>query len=418
MKRNIISFIRKVTYYNQGKKKPMDNDALPIYRCKAKDTTYVASSNNIIRFTHQNETYYFKECRVHSDVYTYIKGVIDDYFNHICDYCDKDIIKRVIYDDIGKSPNFSKLRRINVYVENHYDAIKCNYNGWNVGNVGFPSLYNAYIEGKKTVVEFMEGYCSEFVGYVRNEIYAYDLNNYVKIGNYQVFRPSISIATKKLGNLLGLDDMIPECWYIQLDIDGNRKVGLVTKECKGVCPLNLTQEEKLNISTTFQKEINRMNYFDAVCFQRDHKEENYFVDFNEERQVNRVIALDNDSPMAFFPIPKLAFSTCVLCSPICRGLKPNRPYVDKDFYQMVKRLKISEVFQCVKSELPLAQRVCIAYRVCVLKKVLSRVEVLDDEEWSIATINNELNGEFGKTYLKHYIECNETQLIAEIMGVN
>lgn len=417
MKREIIDFIRKVTYCNIGRKKCINENALPVLSCKKEDISYIASSNNIVRFSFEGQIYYFKECRIHSDIHSYVKEVLNDYFENVCSYVKGTLIKQYIENDLKNSANFRRLKKINEYVEDHYGVIKGKYKGWNVGEIGFPSLFEAYLKGKLEVIEFMDNYGSDFVSYIRNEIYAFDLNNYVKTGYYQTFRTSISIATKKLATLFGLEDMVPDSWYIKLMVDEISKIGIVTKKCEGICPLDLPKEKKLDFTYNFQKELLRMNYFDAVCFQRDHKEENYFVDFNEEGKVDQVIALDNDSPMTFFPLPKLSFTTSVFCSPVCYGTKPNRPYIDKDFYEKVMAMQAGKVFHTAKEELPVVQRLCVILRFQSLKKIASRTEVLKDKEWSAKTIDKEISGEYGKTYLKHYIECDEKQLISEIMGV-
>lgn len=417
MKRAIINSIRKITYGKLGRKCFINKNTLPVYRCKKMDMTYIASSNNIIKFSYQDEVYFFKECRVHNDFFSYINIVIDDYFNNVCCFEKKEKIKNYIKKDLEKRDNFKKLRKINNYVEKHYETIKCEYTGWNIGDVGFKSLFKAYSQGDMAVIQFMNENCAEFVAYIRNEVYAYDLNNYVKKGNYQTYRPSISIATKKLATIFGLDYMVPASWYIRLVCEEFDKIGIVTRECAGICPLELSEKEKLNISPIFQQELNRMNYFDAVCFQRDHKEENYFVEIDNNGKINQVIALDNDSPMTFFPIPKLSFSTSVLCTPVCYGKKPNRPYIDEEFYNILMRIKMRKLYSCVKMEIPFVQRLCMVIRFSTLKKVMVRIQVLNKDEWSVETIHKEISGEYGKTYLKHYIECDENQLIAEIMGV-
>jgi len=226
----------------------------------------------------------------------------------------------------------------------------------------------------------------------------------------------MSVATKKLADLFELDDMFPNCWFAVLCYDGIERVGIVTKECNGICPTDMSLEEKQHISPIFQKELNRLNYFDAICFQRDHKQNNYFVDFNADNEICRVIALDNDSPMTFFPMPILSFPIGVHSSSICHGMKPNRPYVDRCFFDIIKQTTPNRVFHWLESELPFAQRLCMTIRFCWLKSVISKVQVLNDVEWSNNTIQVEISGKYGQTYLKHYLECDENQLIEEIMG--
>lgn len=394
---------------------------VPLVICEKRDINYISSSNNIIVYEQDNKQYFFKECRKHTKFKNYINIILNDYFENIS-YCSKaNYLKNIIENDLIDKYNLKKFYFLNMYCEQNYDIIK-KYTGWDTSAIGLPSLF-VLMKSDKLVYSFMYVEFPEFIKYFRNEIDAYHLNYYIKKDCYQTYRSSLSIATKKMADLLSISEMVPDIWYSRLKIgDGPEKFGSVMEKVHGICPLELNMEEKQKITSNFQRQLIIMNLFDIICFQRDHKEENYFVIKNKFGYVDDLCAFDNDSPMTFYPLPIINFDTCIRCSSIVSGFKLNRPYMDKKFAYSVVNLSFDKVKIALKEDLSVLQLFMLKIRLKRLKYILKYFEkksperLLDASEWGKKTLIEDISGNYGKTYLKHFLECDENALVYDIMN--
>lgn len=417
IKRSLIEICRRIA--NLGYKQQDVFKDIPLIWCNENAISYLASSNNLIKIDIADGTFFFKECKKHTDFNLYCREAVREFFEYVCQDENSEYVKQIVIEDFEDKHNIRKLRKINEFVENNYHTIIKDYDGWDTGIIGLPLLYEKYSKRDARVIAFMKLHGRQFISYIRNDIYAYNLNDYCKINEYQLFRPRISIATKKLADLLQLSHIIPDCWYVKLQI-GNRdiKYGIITRQCSGSCPLDLPERLMKNITPLFQKEMLNLNIFDAICFQRDHKKENYFVTINSFGQVDGVLAFDNDSPMAFFPYPFARFKTSVMCSPIIVRGEVNRPFVDRVFFEVINKVTGRQVMESVRNELSILQMFSLALRYIQVKRAIKNAIVLNDSDWNLDTIDIELNGQYGKTYLKHFLECDEEKLINKIMNVD
>lgn len=417
IKQVLIKCISAVSNVTRRENK-IDIANVPLICCKKTEIDHIASSNNIITFFQDGEKYFFKECRRHTLFKDYIITIVTDYFKNMCSYEDSCRICELIKWDLNLDGNQKKFYKLSDYCKKNYSVIY-SYNGWDTGIVGLPSLYKLlHIEA--SVERFMHLYFHNFIEYARNEVDSYRMNYYVKNGEYQTFRSSLSIATKKIADLLNISDMVPEIWYIRLQIDGMpERFGSVTKTAPGFCPLELSMDDKQNITPNFQRRLLIMNLFDVICFQRDHKQENYFIITDANGHIDDVCAFDNDSPMTFFPLPLIETDTCIRCSPAFKSKKYNRPFVDEDFYQSVINFDTKIVGKVLSNELSELQIIMLKMRIAGVKKIfvgMDQRKRISASDWSEETALEEIGGKYGKTYLKHFLECDEDALVQEIMN--
>lgn len=391
------------------------------YKCSSNDLINIASSNNIIKFQYKGETLYFKECRRHAKPVEYVIAFIREYFDRVCQYKEADKIKNFIINDLKEKKNFKKFFRLCQYCTENYKVIT-QYDGWDVSILGMPTLYELYISRNSGICEFMSNYFPQFIEYARNEIDAYRKNFYISNNSFQIYRASLAIATWKLSGLLGIEDIIAPIWCAKLIIDDNvEKYGTVTAEAKGRCSLEVDISEKRKVSPEFQKKLITLNVFDALCFQRDHKQENYYVVYNGKMEAEGVCAFDNDAPMTFFPLPIVTFDTCVKCSPVVVKRKYNRPYIDRNFFEKIEGITFKKLYVNLKDDLSFLQLIALRMRIESIKRAIwssmnEGKKLLKSEEWNKKTIECELSGKYGKTYLKHYVECDENKLIFDILN--
>lgn len=419
LKRMLMKCISSVSNITRCDNK-IDFETVPTIYCSKNSIEHIASSNNIIAYKIGEERFYFKECREHNIFPEYIETVISDYFKYVCRYNNSDYIHKIICDDLKIEENIEKFFTLNLYCEINYDVIK-HYTNWDTAVIGLPTLFEK-MQSDYDVHNFMDKYFPEFIRYVRNEIDLYHMNDYVKRDGYQLFRSSASIATKKMAELIGISDMVPDVYYIRLRIDNDReRFGIVTATAPGICPLDLSNEEKRNFSPNFQRQLLNMNLFDVICFQRDHKQENYFVVRDNEKTIVDVCAFDNDAPSTFFPLPTISADTCVKCSPMFVRGKYNRPYIDAAFVDKILALDCHEVREVMTSYLSKIQIQMLIIRIKKIKRSLRKIDIkkrITADKWNHLTIEKEISGKYGKTYLKHYLECDEIALVNDIMNHN
>lgn len=402
---------------NWRRRHDFDYTHLEEHRVRSKNYNYICSTSNIISYEYEGRTYFFKECRKHSDFKSYIAESIADYFDLICNYSIKGKIRQIIEADIEHTRNLKKIRGINIFCYTDYSVNKF-YDGWNTEKIGLPSLFNIYTKGDDIeILDFMNYYFVEFLKYIRNEVYNYDVNKYLHKGEYQLFLSSHSVATKKLAQILNIGDIIPTVKYIKLIIDdAKEKVGICTEEAKDVCPLNLSKLDKCRISPNFQRRLLVLHIFDILCFQRDHKQENYFVKITDDSIVNDIEAFDNDSPMAFFPLPLVEFETSMRCSPIIVNGKYNRPYVCAEFAKALLEIDKKQLTELLKGDLSWLQIHMLNLRLRKMQNAIRTASWIEHNEWNEATISEEIGGNFGNTYLNHYLNVDEASLVEEIMN--
>ena len=416
IKKSIITFaslfiykrnLNSIFFYNRAKT-IFVNDTKP---------DYLMSSNNIICCKTEKTTYYFKECRKHIDRQGYINEVILDFFSTVVSEINYSFIQMLIFDDLKRNTNVKKVFKIDKYADRDFNLIKNAYQGQDLKKLGFPSLHKKYIEGDGFVRDFLDKQGNKFLWYIRNEVMAYKLHK-GRVNQYQIIRPFLSLATKELANMLGIAELIPEYCFVKLRLPGQSiKFGIITEKCIGVAPLTLSSEKKNCITPNFQKQLSILNFFDSLCLQKDHKLENYYVLQNNSGEITNLTAFDNDSPITFYPYPFLQFKTSVLCSPVCKKGKFNRPQIDKQFANNVLNLHVKFLFKSMKKYLSIFQNIALCLRLVKLKKLIRFNQNKIISEWSYDTIKIELEGNYGKTYLLHYLYCDENQLINDLMGI-
>lgn len=420
IKRFTIKFINMVSNYSR-KLNRETIDIRDVISCNYSSLSYLSSSSNIIILKENATSYYFKECRKHLSIKKYVENFLKDYFEHISNNSN---IYNIILDDLQVKNNFKLFINIPQYVQKHAGITRI-YNNWNTEEVGLPTLKrlkNGVI--CKSYNEFLNSEFAQFIRYVKNELVAYNQNKYVKKNAYQTFTTSLGIATRKLAEVFQIEDMFPDNYYVKLKIDNkDEKFGAIMKSASGKCIVNPTEIQKYNILPEFQRKLCVLNMFDAICFQRDHKKENYFVTFNNMNEINGISVFDNDSPTTFFSVPVINFKTCVQCvSMVKRGLI-NRPFIDRQFVKVIMNIDINELELATKSYLSPLQIVMVKKRFKMMKRTIKRSVknnpsmCIDKNQWNKKTIEQEINGQYGKTYLKHFLECDESEFVMQWLGI-
>lgn len=219
-----------------------------------------------------------------------------------------------------------------------------------------------------------------------------------------------SFAVEKLAGILGLADMVPHTEYAKLLVDGEELRGTLQEPAKGECIIEIdTPERRAAITPSFQRAINRMNIMDVISHDADHSPNNYNVIFDSQRKAAGISCFDNNGVGSFPLSASICFETYKQCSAIVTADGSfNRPYVDGALKNTLQHIRLHDLLS-LKEHLRSLRILFVWFRIKRLVKVLSGLSsdrILSEPDWSPSTIEKELSGQYGKTYLTGYlVDC-------------
>lgn len=366
-------------------------------RCSSECVSLLMNStNNVLRLDVDGNVYYFRECKRHTQIKDYVQEQIDIYYTCVAPAQHED--KTAVLKSLSNRKNFRKFVNMGMTNDLHSGAYRfCMGEGG--AHIGLEPQTPEQEERLKGLVQFVWG-----------DLYGYMLNSGVKTGYYQTYNAVRSIATYRMAKLLGLQRLIPQTEYAAVYIDGKPPLfGTVMEQAPGNCVEHCAPEIRMGmVSPALQRDLTALNYLDVICLERDHRLGNYNV-ILEQGAACGIVAFDNDSPKSF-SIGGISFFTYMGCTPLIKKGKLNRPYADVSLESNLERLNARQIYGEMKGLLNVWQIVALWARIRKLRKVLRRVPAerkLSECDWSGETIVAELNGGFGKTYLKHFTEKQE-----------
>lgn len=361
--------------------------------CREEDLKLLAdTSNNVYVGKADGKTFFFRECKKHLPLYDYVMGAIDIYYTHVVSdvYGDRCFLAGYLQDS-SRLKLFANMGMTNDLNSGAYRFCM----GKGPGCIGLPSMDPDREERLKELVQYIWG-----------DLFSYSLNSGLKIGHYQTYNAVRCIATYRVAELIGLEHMIPKTDYALLCPEGRSPLfGTVMESAPGICMETLSCEERENISSPMlQLALNRLNVLDVLNMEKDHRPGNYHVVIRNGKGEN-VVAFDNDSPNSF-GLGGISFSTYMGCSPWCSDGKLNRPYVDKILAQRILALEDNRTKKQLGDILNRMQLSSFMKRLHEIQKVLKTTppeQFLTEEQWTAETMEKELSGNYGKTYLKQFL---------------
>lgn len=358
-----------------------------IINCLAENTTLLMStSNNVIKIKLENGVYYFRQCRLHTEIHEYVRTLIEEYYA-LHDLQDD---KKIVEKSLSKKKNFAKF--VNMGITN--DKTSTVYKFCMGGVAELIGIENHDAERDERLRDLAQ--------FIWGELYAYKLNSGVKIGSYQTYNAVRQIATKRLADMMGVSELIPNTEFAVLNIsDGRRMFGTIMDAAPGIILERESAEKRKSIVTPMlQRSLNNLNFLDTLCREKDHRPGNYTVIINENK-ANTICAFDNDSPMSF-GLGCASFKSYMNCSPYILHNSINRPYIDKNLVNWLSENNFKKIYQATKGLLNPLQMIFLKQRFKILKKAVSGLEnqrVVSEEEWNEKTVCDELRGDYGETYL-------------------
>ncbi len=366
-------------------------------RCRKEDIRLLTeTSNNVCRIEVNGKKLFFRECKIHKDIRAYVRDEIDFYYTALAPDHAED--RYFIESKLAICANFRKFVHMGMT------------NDRSSGAYHFCMGDGAHYIGLDGMEPEMEERVKDFVQFIWGDLFAYQLNGGLKIGEYQTYNAVRSIAAWRMAVLTGLRGLIPKTEYAKIFIDGTYAFfGTVMEEAPGFSVEQTDEKTSAALaSPALQCMLNDLHLLDVLCLEKDHRPGNYNVTA-EDGKVTGVVAFDNDSPNSF-GIGGISFRTYIGCSPLILGDRINRPYIDSEAAQRIEKVTDGDIARTFGDILN-------AYQIRTLKKRLRKVKMilantpedkrLGKEAWSEETMREELSGTWGETYLTKFIEKRE-----------
>lgn len=379
-------------------------DKNPIHLNSADNLQMISVSNVFLKFTYRNQTYYFCECRKHEKPKDYVMSFINDYHHIFAEQSFAESDKSYLIRSLGSNENLMKFLKMG---DMRIGSKSPCYLFFENGN---PELVGLAATDDALLVERMKHFVCR---YAWCQLAAYVENKAVPYGKYQTFAANKSLATRSLASLLKTDRLFPECRYTKLIINEQYEFyGLLMEESPGINTIRLPfpKSERMNrITPTLQRDLNKLNLFDVLTLEKDHSPNNYNVILNTNNYAVAISVFDNNGIGTFGIKRSISFSSFKNCSPFIIGESINRPYVDLELAEAIIGADQKQLKKALMKYLTVWQYLAFSHRFNGVKKILkdklsNNIDIfLKEDQWSEKTINAEMSGEYGKTYLLSFI---------------
>ena len=380
----IAAFIQKLMIPPQINTNFIDKVNVDEYEC------IFYASNNILKLNANGRIFYFRQCRKHYNKKEYVLGCIADFFEL---KLIEPSIKKTFIEELSKEQNYNKLISLGTKFDktSNISLFKCSNNYTMIG-MGF-------VSGNS----ILECVAKELAEFLWSELYSYELNSHTK--EYQIYNSSKSLAQEAMAELLGLN-IIPHSSYAL--IEGKHlgsRIGTIMAEAEGL-PISSLERfmSEGKLSPNLQNELNNLNILDVICYEKDHRPGNYNIVIKDDHLFG-IRVYDNDSPMCFFPTPNIKFKTYADCSPLVKKGMINRPHLDQDTAERIIKTSNEMIIRELKQYLNNIQIFFTILRFNKLKRAIIKTSkrnhdfLITPSEWNSYTIQEELSGKYGKTYL-------------------
>ena len=339
---------------------------------------HIANTTVITVYEKDGQVLYFRQCRKHSALRSYLTEAINEYFGRISQFADKEALHRAILADLQKRKNWRRLSRISAPFQIHLMEILAGiYN--NYQEVGLPCFQR--FDAQEEFISFIT-----FIGGLR---ICQTTNCYQAKGMYENFSANKLLATYALSRILGVEDLIVPVSVCSFSENGELKVGTMMPKAPGYPPSDLLPQQRRNLHiAAFLKDLTNLEYLDALCYQLDHRLDNYYVTEDTNGKISHVVAFDNDAARTFFVRGKVPGGTYAGCSSV---ITPNgtvaRPYMDKTFADALCACKKEALSELASFMSPMQLR-CLWKRMKQLQKAIRKTIAANPDflvsNWSAA----------------------------------
>lgn len=402
------SSIRKLLYSLTRKR--IDESKLDVIEISVKEedvSYFFLSTNTIASFTCNGELFYFRDCPEILPFDSYVRKSTELFFYYLkkfgfskehfsqaipirVNFNDAEISSfRQYIDEMLKTPEFLKtVSKADIIAQNY------GFNIWEQQEYT-DEFFNCF--GFNNLDTKLRDIALCYLWYIRSTAASFRSLGLIRGDKYSYLAAVKMVASKIVADELKLSDFITDARFCRLSVGDREPVfGILSSSAAG----NRMADVKIQATPELQRQLNLLNALDIICFQKDHGPNNYNVTENFT-----VCAFDNDNPSTFLPIP-FAFMSMSCCSQMV-DVKGNmlRPYFDKTLYETLINLDIKKLKSKLRPYLNSFQISALISRIKMLRKAVSKTIksnngfLLDTMDWNTKTIDEELSGKYGITYL-------------------
>ena len=348
------------------------------------------------------------ECRTHLPIREYVERFVDDYFALFRTADEKAASDQAVIHKMLENPtDFEKFTRIGISSP-YYDSPYRRYLQTNDSEAVGLHLFDADKDQISRIRHFTERYAWP-------QLTAYFTNSDAKMGTYHCYTTAKVLATEAMARLIGLEDMIPHAQYVKLVVtDAENRVifGNFMEKAHGICAMDIPgQQRRALLTPDFQRAMLNMNLLDVITHEQDHSPNNYNVVMDDSGLAAGISVYDNNGVGTFSMSIGIDYETYKRCSSFLRADGTiNRPCLDKRVAERILNLKWQDLYKALVSYVSKPIILCTWARIKALKRAIIRsLErdsgfLLSAEEFSERTIEMELDGMFGKTYLNSFLQ--------------
>ena len=358
---------------------------------------------NLYKILYNEKNYYFREIKKHVCFSDFLKEILNDYFlfGNLSKkfYSQRDFIYS-IFMRRNTLINIYNMGIVNDCNSRIYKFFKTHdFSIFDIEELSFLNLCD--------VLDLFQ--------YLWGEVYLYRLNGGVKKNYYQTFNSSKSLATKKLADIIGIGNLIPNIRTIKLIIGNNIvKYGTLMDEAEGISPTKISIGDRKKFSPNFYRSCCSLNLLDALTNEKDHRPGNYFVNY-KKGLIDTIVAFDNDAPLTFFLTPSINLVSYFNSSPfLTRNGLIKMNHIDCDIANSILNLTKKDVYSNFSNILSKKQ-ICFLYiRIKHMKRAIMRTMkvksnfLLKKSDWNYTMANEEISSG-DNTYLWIFLYDNHNE---------
>lgn len=358
--------------------------------------SWVSGLNNNVRMINfADGVKYFKECKKKVDENSEVKRIVNEYFDeYLADSDSKDknlLIQTLSGNNFEKFINagflWNKNSNLSKYIKGNVDS----------SFLGVPS----------NVAKKLKINLKNFFLYSSRELVHRCISSDIKEGEFQTNLAVKQLATYKLAKLFGIDDIVVKTEFVKLITDHGEKLGVLTNQASGVNRLKINEID-LEINTKFQKELTNLQILDTITDEQDHNPGNCFFKISDGQLVG-IMAFDNEGGFTLKTNLQRGLCWNAISPTLTKNNKINLPHVSKSLAEKILATEDEDIKKVLVDLLSDKQVSCVIARFNSLKSALINTIsknddfLLTDEQWCKNTILQENSGNYGKTYLVHFL---------------
>ena len=353
-------------------------------------------NNNIRIIKFKDGPKYFKECKMKLDEDAEVKRIINEYFDEYISgsfSTDKKILRQTLTGENAKkfiNAGFlwDKNSNLSKYIRKEASS-NC---------LGVPN----------SVARKLKINLKNFFLYASRDLVHRHISSNIQEGNFQTNLAMKQLATYKLAKWLGIDNVVVKTEFVKLITSHGEKLGILTDRAPGISDLKVNKNFKVN--PKFQKELTSLQVLDTITNEQDHNPGNCFFKIANGRELVGLTAFDNEG--GFGSNTNLQKGLCwnVVSPLVTRDNKINLPHISKSLAEKILATGNDDIKKILGDVLSDNQINGVITRLNCLKSALSNTIssecgfLLTAEQWSKDTISQELSGDYGNTYLVHFLK--------------